>query len=293
MQTYSYHSNPEYRRGFILVLLSAFCYGLQPFFAHYAYQAGADPIGLLLTRFSLAALIMLLWLKRQSIQLPRSKRFGQTLLIGIGYAAAALGYYSASHTASVSLAVILMFSFPAFVTLFSILFLSERASRVKIFSLILASAGVFLATGMDFEGDLQGVFWALFAAISYGSAILYGTHKVPANTPTASAGVILLGGALVFAIAAMMNGATWPDNLQGWIAILGLAVFATILPIATFVSGSPRIGASDASTLSTLEPIVAVAIAVTLIGEELSQPMLIGGALVVVAAVLLAKQQKK
>ena len=45
-------------RGFCLVLLAAFCYGLQPLFAQYAYAGGADPVGLLLARFTLAAVIL-------------------------------------------------------------------------------------------------------------------------------------------------------------------------------------------------------------------------------------------
>ncbi|OMH36261.1 DMT family transporter [Motiliproteus sp. MSK22-1] len=282
----------EYTRGFILVLLAAFSYGLQPFFAYFAYQAGADPIGLLFARFSLAAILLLLWLKKRKISLPTPKLFAQTLLIGIGYAGAALGYYSASHSASVSLAVILMFSFPAFVTLYSILFLAEKSSWSKIFSLVLASSGVLLATGMDFHGDMAGIFWALFAALSYGSAILYGTHKVPPQNPMASAGVILVGGAVTFSVALMLQGADWPQSASGWFAILGLALFATILPIATFISGSPRIGASDAATLSTLEPIVAVAIAVILIEESLSLTMLTGGTMVIIAAVILSKGKR-
>ncbi len=294
MQTsYTHNHQQEYLKGFALVLLAAFSYGIQPFFAHFAYQAGADPVGLLLIRFTLAAGIMLLWLKKRAVALPASAAFARTLLIGIGYACAALGYYSASHTTSVSLAVILMFLFPAFVTLWSILFLAEKSSLLKIFSLLLASAGVVLASGMDFRGDLTGVLWALFAAVSYGSAILYGTHRVSPEKPLASAGVILIGGALMFSVAALIQGASWPQTTTGWLATLGLALFATILPIASFISGSPRIGASDAATLSTLEPVVAVVIAVMLIGEELSQPMLWGGVMVIIAAVLLSNSGRR
>jgi len=285
-------ARPEYRKGFLLVLISAFAYGLQPFFAYFAYQDGADPIGLLLARFSLASLIMLLWLKKRRTPMPERSHIGSTLLIGFGYAAAALGYYSASYSASASLAVILMFSFPAFVTLFSIVFLKESASWLKLLSLVLASGGVLLASGMDFHGDLSGVFWALFAAVSYGSAILYGTHKVPPQNPMTSAGVILVGGATTFAIAAIVQGASWPESINGWFSILGLALFATIVPIATFISGSPRIGASDASTLSLMEPVVAVVIAVILIGESLSQTMLMGGVMVIIAAFMLSKSGK-
>lgn len=291
MRSIAPNGSNEYARGFALVLLAAFCYGLQPFFAHFAYQSGADPIGLLLVRFSLAAAIMLVWLKTRRLRLPPIRLLGATLLIGIGYAASALGYYSASRTTSVSLAVILMFSFPAFVTLYSILFLDQKASLGRMVSLLLASGGVVLSTGLNLKGDLTGIGWALFAAVSYGSAILYGTAKVPPQNPVVSATVILIGGALTFAVAWLIKGAHWPQTPLGWTSSLGLALFATILPIATFVSGSPRIGASDAATLSTLEPIVAVTIAVLLIGEQMTPSLVGGGAMVIVAAVMLSRNK--
>jgi len=282
--------NDGYARGFILVLLSAFCYGLQPLFAQYAYAGGADPVGLLLVRFLIAASILLLFLRLRGMRLPSWKLTGQNLLLGVGYGLAALGYYSASHSTSVSLAVILMFSFPAFVTVISILYLGERTSPLKLLSLLLALAGVLLATGLSFHGEIGGVLWALFAALSYGTAILYGTHRIRHVQPLASAAMVLLGCALTFAVAALFWGATLPAGATAWWATLGLALFATILPVAAFLAGSPHIGSSSAATLSTLEPVVAVTIAVLLIGEPIGAGMLGGGLLVVAAAIILARQ---
>lgn len=287
----------EFTRGYLLVLVSAICYGLQPFFAYFAYNDGASPIGLLLARFSVAALVLLSWLKFRGIPLPKPRLFLQSSLIGVGYAGAALGYYSASHSTSVSLAVILMFSFPAFVTLYSILVLREPTTWIRIASMLLAIAGVVLATGIDFgsdsQGDMQGIFWALFAALSYGSAIIYGSHSAKPENPMASACVILIAGMLTFTVASLFQSATLPQTSQGWWAVLGLAVFATIAPIATFIGGSPKIGASTASTISTLEPVVAILIAVSLIGEQLSPMTVIGGVLVLIATILLARSNQK
>ncbi|WP_300656492.1 DMT family transporter [Pseudomonas sp.] len=279
-----------YTRGFMLVLLSAFCYGLQPLFAQYAYAGGADPVGLLLVRFVFAASILLLFLRLRGMRLPRGRLAGQNLLVGIGYGFAALGYYSASRSTSVSLAVILMFSFPAFVTALSIAYLGERTSPLKLLSLVLALGGVLLATGLSFQGEMSGVLWALFSALSYGSAIVYGTHSIRHEQPLASAAMVLLGCALTFALAALFFGATPPSGAPAWWATLGLALFATILPVAAFLAGSPHIGSSAASTLSTLEPVVAVTIAVLLIGEHISAGMLGGGLMVVAAAIILSRQ---
>lgn len=288
MQTQLYLQ--DYRKGFILVIIAAISYGLQPFFAHFAYNDGANPVGLLISRFIIAALLMLCWLKIKKIRLPGKKLLLQSMLIGVGYAGAAIGYYNASHTTSVSLAVILMFSFPAFVTFYSILFLKERATAGRLTSMILAMFGVILAAGIEFRGDLNGTLWALFAAISYGAAIIYGSHNVKPENPLASACSILFGCVLTLALAGLVQHIDLPQSVSGWSATLGLALFATILPIATFISGSPHIGATNASTLSTLEPVVAVLIAVSLIGEQLSVSVYLGGAMVLIAAFLLSRQ---
>lgn len=282
--------NDGYARGFVLVLLSAFCYGLQPLFAQYAYAGGADPVGLLLVRFAIAAAILLLFLRLRGMRLPRGRLAGQNLLVGIGYGLAALGYYSASRSTSVSLAVILMFSFPAFVTALSIAYLGERTNALKLLSLVLALGGVLLATGLSLRGNLTGVLWALFSALSYGAAIVYGTHSIRHEQPLASAAMVLLGCALTFAVAALCWGASTPSGAPAWWSMLGLALFATILPVAFFLAGSPLIGPSAASTLSTLEPVVAVTIAVLLIGEQISAGMLGGGLMVVIAAIILSRQ---
>ncbi len=287
--TASMTRNQAFTRGYLLVMISAICYGLQPLFAHFAYSDGANPMGLLLTRFSLAALVLLLWLRFKNVSLPSPRRFLQSSLLGIGYAGAALGYYNASHTSSVSLAVILMFSFPAFVTLYTILILKEPTTSARIASMLLAITGVILATGIDLQGDIQGVLWALFAALSYGSAIIYGSHSAEPENPMASACVILLAGMVTFSVASVFQETTMPQNTLGWIAAFGLAIFATIAPIVTFISGSPKIGASNAATLLTLEPVVAIVIAVSLLGEQLSSLTILGGVLVMTAAIILSR----
>ncbi|MCY1382075.1 hypothetical protein D9M69_700570 [compost metagenome] len=67
-------------------------------------------------------------------------------------------------------------------------------------------------------------------------------------------------------------------------------MFATLVPVAAFLAGSPQIGPSSAATLSTLEPMVAVTIAVLFMGEQVTFAMFGGGLLVLLAAVLLARQ---
>lgn len=282
----------EHAAGVCLVLLAAFCYGLQPFFARYAYAGGANPVGLLLARFSLAALALLIVLRWRGVRLPTGRLARQNLLLGVGYGLAALGYYNACRSASVSLAIILVYTFPAFVTAVSIACLGERASPLKLLSLVLALGGVAMAAGLGLSGDRAGVLWALFGSAAYGVSVIYGTHAIRHEHPQASAVMLLLGCALTFAIAALLQGAVLPKTLSAWAGILGLSLFATLVPVAAFLAGAPRVGSSSAATLSTAEPLVAIGVAVLFMGEHLTLPMLGGGAMVLLAALLLSRPER-
>jgi len=280
----------SYSRGLALVLISAIAYGGQPLFASQAYASEANPVGLLLSRFILASLMLWGWLVLRRVQLPTLQQAVPALLTGIGYGGAALGYYNAIHSSTVSLAVVLMFSFPAFVVAFSALFLKTPLTRPRLLALALALSGVLMASGSDLDGDITGISWALFASLSYGSAILYGSHNLPARGSLGSAAVILLGCMIPFILALPWQPPQWPQTAAGWQAVSALALFCTIVPIATFIAGAAIIGASDAATLSTLEPVVAVILAVTLLGEPLHNATLTGGLMVITAAVILARK---
>ncbi|WP_271274226.1 DMT family transporter [Aliamphritea hakodatensis] len=287
----------EYLRGYLLVIVAAVSYGLQPLFAFQAYGDGATPLGLLLCRYIIAFTLLLIWLRWRNIALPRGKAFRQYLIIGIGYGCAALGYYTASQSTSVSLAVIVMFSFPAFITLYAMVILKDPPRTSRLLSMVMGLGGVVLAAGSDLQGDLSGIGWALFAALSYGASIIYGSHNAVSKQPLADSCVIMLGGALIFSVAILGSTllstgipVSLPSGTASWLATVSLAAFATLLPAICFISGSPKTGAANAATISTLEPVVAISIAVLMIGESLPTDTLLGGMLVLAAAITLARK---
>ena len=64
-----------------------------------------------------------------------------------------------------------------------------------------------------------------------------------------------------------------------------LAVVSTVGAISLFFAGLRRVGPSAASILSTVEPVVTVALAFVVFGESLGPAQLVGGALVLSAVV--------
>lgn len=102
----------------------------------------------------------------------------------------------------------------------------------------------------------------------------------------ASAGVI-------FAIVGMATGQlNLALNLEAYASIGGLALLCTVVAVMLFLAGIKRIGPSQASILSTVEPVGTAALGALLLGEGLGLLQLIGGALVIGAVFLLSSQRQ-
>jgi drug/metabolite transporter (DMT)-like permease len=104
-----------------------------------------------------------------------------------------------------------------------------------------------------------------------------------------SSTVIFASAGLVYGFLAAFNGPHWPATSTGWITVAAMALIATVIPVATFLGGLKRIGPTDASMLSTLEPVVTVLLAALLFGELLQPLILLGGALILAAVIMLTR----
>jgi drug/metabolite transporter (DMT)-like permease len=105
--------------------------------------------------------------------------------------------------------------------------------------------------------------------------------------------IIIASTAGVYAIIAPLHGMTFPVNIQGWIAILAIALISMVLAFVSFFAGLKRIGPTTASTLSTFEPIVAVALAAIVLGETITPVQALGGTLILAAVVILSRNEMR
>ena len=77
-----------------------------------------------------------------------------------------------------------------------------------------------------------------------------------------------------------------PSPLWGWLA--GLALGPTVGALLLYTAGLQRVPAGVASITATIEPVVAMALAVTVLGERLEPGQLAGAGLILVAVLLLS-----
>jgi len=71
-----------------------------------------------------------------------------------------------------------------------------------------------------------------------------------------------------------------------WPGLLGIAIVSTAIAVLTFYAGTRRIGAAQASLVSTIEPVWTIALAGILLGQTLTPIQLAGGVLVIVGVVI-------
>ena len=276
--------------GVALIAVSAASFGAMAIFARTAYDGGADITAVLFLRFVIAAPCMAALLRLRGQPWPRGRSLlGLAAMGGIGYVGQSLSYFTALTLASASLVALLLYAYPAIVTVLSAAILGVRLTPVRIGALVLALAGTGLIVGPELSGRPAGVALGVAAAVIYSAYILAGSRLTPLAGALPSAAVVMASAAAVFTVVAAVQRPSFPTTAGSWAAVVAIALVSTVVAITTFFAGMERLGATDASTLSTLEPVVTVILAWAVLDERLSAPQVAGGVLVLSAVVVLAR----
>jgi len=279
--------NKELVIGYLLVAISAVCFGIMPIFARIAYASGADTLTLLFFRFFAGGVLLSLVAWKRKALLPPKGYWPIVVLLGVlGYTGTSFCYFTALKYASASVVSLLLYAYPALVTLFSVLFTHEKLSFATGLSLALALLGCILVIGLGGHAEPKGVILALIAAFAYSLYILISAQVVGKRTAMASSAVIIVSSSLSYLFLMLRSGVHLPQTVSGVLATLSLALFSTVVAFWSFFAGMGRIGATNASLVSTLEPLVTVFSAVLFLGELPSFATLGGGALIIIALVL-------
>ena len=272
---------------------SAVAFGCLAVFGKLAFDAGVGVVTLLFVRFAVAAAVLWAGALRSNHSLAgtATRTVLAALALGaVGYAAQAGLYFAALARMDASVLAMLLYTYPAMVTVAAIALGRETASRRRVGALLVSSAGLALVLagagggGFDWLGAAMGVA----AALSYTAYILVSDHvtvDVPALPLSA---LVTTGAAVTFGVAGAATGTLETGFAsEGWLWLGTLALVSTVTPIVLFFAGMRRVGPSMAAILSTIEPPTTVLLAFLAFGESLTAVQLAGGALVLGAVLLI------
>ena len=279
--------------GILLIAISAASFGTLAIFGRFLYADGMDIFTLLFLRFGIAAALMTLILLMRKEPFPGGRFLLQLIgMGGLGYVGQSFSYLTAIRYASAGLVALLLYLYPMFVFVLSVIVLREKVTWIKVFALLLALTGTALTVDPA-GGELTGILLAISAALIYSVYIIVGTNVMKHVSAVQSSVVIFASAGAVYGILTAVNGVHLPTTNSGWFGIIGIVLVATIIPVVTFLAGLERIGPTNAAMLSTLEPVVTVLLAAWIFSERLQPITLLGGGLILVAVILLTRGEFK
>jgi len=277
--------------GVLWIVASASGFGTMAIFAKTAYGDGVGLEALLFLRFALAGGLMAAFLCLSGRPWPARPLWpGLLAMGGVGYVGQSYCYFAALHHASAGLTALFLYLYPVLVTLLAAALGRQALNRRKVLAVAIACCGTLLTIGGQLTGSPLGIGLGLGAALIYSCYILAGERLTAQAGPMAASTVIMLAAAVVYGVLAIWRDSPWPASTAGWGAVFGIVLLSTILGMVGFFAGMARLGAADAATLSTLEPVVTVLLAALFLGESVGLWQVAGGALILSAVLLLARE---
>lgn len=276
--------------GIAGVVVSACAYGTVPIFAKVAFLFGISLTQFLTWRFALAAALLWIIALVMERRFPTRMQFLRLIAMGAaGYAGQAAAFFGALERIPAAMCALLLYTYPAIVTLGAAAFLREHLTRRKLVAIVVAFAGTTLLVQGHAGGlNTLGVAFAMLSALMYSGYVLFGSHLFRETPPIATAASVMSATAISFwAYAALTGTVTAPANATNAALIAIIAVVGTAIPVLAFVIGMPRVGPSRASILSTIEPVVTIILATIVLGEPLRLVQMAGAACVLGSVIVL------
>jgi len=274
--------------GPTLAVIAAVSFASGTTIAVIAYDAGATPLSVITTRitFTVFALLVLIRATGSSLSLPPRER---AIALALGFVLGVQSYchYEAIGLLPVAIAILVFYLFPLLVGVISHITGDERMSPALGIALVIAAFGLFLALDVTGGGlNMTGIMLALGAATTFSVVVVINASLIrrTGRSLPVTFHMNLTASAAFIVVCAVLGEFPLPDSQEGWIAFTAVPVFYSIGMICFFVAVG-AMGAVWASLLMNLEPVAAIILGFTLLGQVLTPLQLLGAGLVVGAII--------
>jgi len=283
-------------RGFILLLLAVLFWGGAAPLGKFLIVTRFDTLIIVQTRTSLAFIILLLFFlfKNRKNFIIEPRDIWKFAMLGIiGVAITNYTYYFTVKAASVATAILVQYSAPVWIMLYSVFILKEdKLDRITVISLLIALLGCFFAVT---SGSMQSINlkgWAIItgplSAFTFAYQVI-GTKQLIKRYSIWTLLLYMFGFSAIFwlCINPPWNIIAKHYTCSDWGILWMFAVVSILIPQIAFAAGLKYLEASMAGIISVMEPVIAIVAAFLILGESLTIVQMFGGLMVLLAVVLL------
>ena len=254
---------------------------LAPFVRNISVSSGE----LALYRAVLAAVMIGLYLAATKQRIPFGaikKEIPLLLFSGMAMGVNWILLFEAYKYTTVSVATLSYYFAPVIVTAVCPILFREKMTSRQVLCFLMSTAGLVLITGIGEVGDSYlGILFGLGAACLYATVILL--NKFIKNVDGIHRTFLQFLAAIVVLIpyVAATGGVTLGGmDGRGWICLLIVGIIHTGITYCMYFSSLREMPGLTAAILSYVDPLVAVLVSVTVLGESMTLPQIIGGALI-------------
>lgn len=247
---------------------------------------------LALYRALLAILLLSLFLKITGQKIPFSNIKKEFPLLIVSGAAMGINWillFEAYKYTTVSTATLSYYFAPVIVTVVCPVLFREKLTGKQILCFFMSTLGLIMITGtgniggtaIDGSADLFGILFGLGAAVFYAGVILL--NKFIKNVEGIHRTFLqFLSAVVVLLPYVIMTGGTHLGQLNaiGWVNLLIVGLVHTGLTYCLYFSSLKELPGQKAAILSYVDPLVAVLISVTILGETMTLWQVLGGILI-------------
>jgi drug/metabolite transporter (DMT)-like permease len=290
--------------AFATLLLIALMMGANHVAARIAFNNGVDVATAVVFRSVITAIALVVLIAVQQVPArftPRNKRF--LPLIGLLVGFQSLFLYSAVARLPVALALLAFNTYPIWIAFWAWLIYRHPAERPLLIAMPVILVGLALAldvfgaaSGLGAAGQWArigaGVAFALAAAATFGIAMVITQHEAAdVDGRVRTAATMTVAGMVALGTVALQGGFHLPTAAAGWWGLATLTfLYGTAFTIMFTVL--PKLGVVGNSAIMNVEPVFALVLGWLLLGQAIA-PVQVGGALIVVGAVMALGMRKR
>jgi drug/metabolite transporter, DME family len=279
----------------LLIAFSAIMWGIIAIFVRKLGSLGFTPMEIVTIRVVTALLLLgmiglLKYRGQMKIQLRDGKYF-----IGTGIFSIVLFnwcYFTSINQLSLSFAVILLYTAPAFVVVLSYLFLKESMDSMKIISVVGTLLGCILIAGTNLKEtpsmNLIGIITGLGAGFGYALYTIFGKFALVKYRPfTVTFYTFLVASITLLLFTDLFEKGSILISREVILYGIGLGLFPTVLAYLFYTKGLENMESSKASIIATVEPVAATLLSVFLYKEDFGVLQFIGTAIILSSVILI------
>ena len=273
-------------------ILAGILWGAISIFLKPLVALGLTSVQVMFFRGAVSALVLFVFLLIKDRSLLKVAPRDLWMFLGTGVLSLtffSLCYFTTIIEVGTSVAVILLYTSPIFILIFSRFLFKEKITVLKVVALVMTFAGCVLVSGIGSGSSMtaRGFIIGLGAGFGYALYSIFSRYSLAKYNFFTVIFYTFVFSAISILPFCNIGGAGEAFTLRGGLLLLGIAILCTVLPYFFYTYGLSGLETGKAAILVTVEPLVGTLVGFLLWKEDVSVAKVAGIVLILVAVVLL------